>query len=89
MIKITGKYVSRSISLLMVVCMMIMILSPALRAGSVRAEGTPSASNVSTNLWGSGGQISFDLSGCNGFLTITVVVEFNADVNSPVRIVYV
>ena len=83
MIKITGKYVSRSISLLMVVCMMIMILSPALRTGSVRAEGTPSASNVSTNLWGSGGQISFDLSGCNGFLTITVVVEFNADVNSP------
>lgn len=25
----------------------------------------------------------FDLNGCSGYLTITVVVEFNADVNSP------
>ncbi|MBP1586017.1 MAG: glycoside hydrolase family 5 protein [Lachnospiraceae bacterium] len=78
-----GEKTGRIISFIMTVCLMITVLSPAFYAGCVRAEGTPSASNVSTNLWGSGGQISFDLSGCNGFLTITVVVEFNADVNSP------
>ena len=78
-----GEKTGRIISFIMTVCLMITVLSPAFYAGRVRAEGTPSASNVSTNLWGSGGQISFDLSGCNGFLTITVVVEFNADVKSP------
>ena len=50
---------------------------------SVKAADQPVASKVETNMWGSGGQISFDLSGCNGYLTVTAVVEFNADVNSP------
>lgn len=61
----------------------IISVSPYAGTGSVNAAGTPEAKNVSTNLWGSGGQISFDLSGCDGYMTITVVVEFNANVNSP------
>ncbi|MBR1862219.1 MAG: cellulase family glycosylhydrolase [Lachnospiraceae bacterium] len=47
------------------------------------AADTPTAENVNTNLWGSGGQITFDLAGCSGYMTITVVVEFNSDINSP------
>ncbi len=61
----------------------ILSVSPYTGTGYVNAAGTPEAKNVSTNLWGSGGQISFDLSGCDGYMTITVVVEFNANVNSP------
>ena len=67
----------------MAVVLLILSVSPITGSGSVRAAGTPEAKNVSTNLWGSGGQISFDLTGCSGFMTITVVVEFNSDVNSP------
>ena len=48
----------------------------------VLGADTPSYSNVATNMWGTGGQLSFDLSGCNGYLTITVVAEFDGTVDT-------
>ena len=48
----------------------------------VLGADTPSCSNVATNMWGTGGQLSFDLSGCNGYLTITVVAEFDGTVDT-------
>ncbi len=47
--------------------------------GSVRAEA--SATVESTNPWGNGGQITLDLSGCSGYGTIEVVVEFSGTVS--------
>lgn len=49
---------------------------------SANAAENPKASNESVNAWGAGGQISFDLSGCDGYMTITVVVSFDGDVTS-------
>lgn len=46
----------------------------------VRAEAEAELSDVNT--WGSGGQVSLNLSGCSGYQTITVVVEFNGTVSS-------
>lgn len=77
------KYVKRAAVVMLALITVIISVSPYAGTGSVNAAGTPEAKNVSTNLWGSGGQISFDLSGCDGYMTITVVVEFNANVNSP------
>ncbi|MBR6909510.1 MAG: hypothetical protein IKN35_04410, partial [Lachnospiraceae bacterium] len=48
----------------------------------VNAAESPKASNEAVNAWGAGGQISFDLSGCDGYLTITVVASFDGDVTS-------
>ncbi len=69
--------------LILTLITVILSVSAYIPAGVSSAAGTPQAKNVSTNLWGSGGQISFDLSGCDGYMTITVVVEFNSNVNSP------
>ena len=77
------KYVKRAAVIMLALITVILSVSPYTGTGYVNAAGTPEAKNVSTNLWGSGGQISFDLSGCDGYMTITVVVEFNANVNSP------
>ena len=41
-----------------------------------------SATVESTNEWGDGGQISLNLSGCSGYGTIEVVVEFDGTVSS-------
>lgn len=46
----------------------------------VYAEAT--ASSTDSNVWGDGGQITINLSGCAGYETITVVVEFSGTVNS-------
>ena len=48
--------------------------------GIVRAEAQADVSDVNT--WGTGGQITLDLSGCSGYGTITVVVEFTGTVTS-------
>ncbi len=48
--------------------------------GTVRAEAQAEVSDVNT--WGTGGQITLDLSGCSGYGTITVVVEFTGTVTS-------
>ena len=42
----------------------------------------PSASVENVNPWGSGGQITLNLSGCSGYQTITVTVEFDGTVSS-------
>ena len=81
--KIFKKSLARIVSVILVSSMILFAVSGFTASGTVRAQDTPSAENVSTNLWGDGGQISFDLKGCSGYLTITVVVEFNADVKSP------
>ena len=75
--------ISKAAVLLLAVITLTLSVSPYTNAGTLNAAGNPEAKNVSTNMWGSGGQISFDLSGCDGYMTITVVVEFNSDVNSP------
>ncbi len=81
--KIFKKSLARIVSAILISSMILFAVSGFTASGTVRAQDTPSAENVSTNLWGDGGQISFDLKGCSGYLTITVVVEFNADVKSP------
>ena len=42
----------------------------------------PSATVDNVNPWGTGGQITLNLSGCSGYQTITVVVEFTGTINS-------
>ncbi|MBP5471926.1 MAG: glycoside hydrolase family 5 protein [Lachnospiraceae bacterium] len=74
---------SKAAVIILAVITLTLSVSPYITGGVASAAGTPEAKNVSTNLWGSGGQISFDLSGCDGYMTITVVVEFNSNVNSP------
>ena len=81
--KFFSRSVIKAISAFLVSFIMIISLSQYSLSGTALAAETPTANNVKTNLWGSGGQISFDLKGCSGYLTITVVVEFNADVKSP------
>ena len=74
---------SKAAVIILAVITLTLSVSPYITGGVASAAGTPEAKNVKTNLWGSGGQISFDLSGCDGYMTITVVVEFNSNVNSP------
>ena len=75
--------ISKAAVIILAVITITLSVSPYISGGTSCAAGNPVAKNVSTNLWGSGGQISFDLSGCDGYMTITVVVEFNGDVKSP------
>lgn len=77
------KVFNRLLSVLLVSLIVLFSFSQYTKTGTVTAAEAPSATNVETNMWGSGGQISFDLKNCSGYLTITVVVEFNADVKSP------
>lgn len=77
------KVFNRLLSILLVSLIVLFSFSQYTKTGTVTAAEAPSATNVETNMWGSGGQISFDLKNCSGYLTITVVVEFNADVKSP------
>jgi aryl-phospho-beta-D-glucosidase BglC (GH1 family) len=46
----------------------------------VRAEAEADVADVNT--WGSGGQITLNLSGCSGYSSVTVVVEFDGTVTS-------
>ena len=46
----------------------------------VRAEAEADVADVNT--WGSGGQITLNLSGCSGYASVTVVVEFDGTVTS-------
>ena len=76
-----GKALTKALSMIVAVIVLVMTISPAFGAGASKAAG-PEAKNVSTNMWTSGGQISFDLNGCSGYLEIKVVVEFNGSVSS-------
>lgn len=49
---------------------------------SITVLADPSAKVENVNPWGSGGQITLNLSGCSGYSTITVVVEFKGTVKS-------
>ncbi len=57
-------------------------LSPFSAGGSVSAAGKPSGENVTTNRWGSGGQITFDLTNCAEYMTVTAVVSFDGTITS-------
>ena len=46
----------------------------------VRAEAEADVADINT--WGSGGQITLNLSGCSGYASVTVVVEFDGTVTS-------
>lgn len=47
---------------------------------AIAYEATGEVDNI--NPWGSGGQITLNLSGCDGYETITVVVEFSGTISS-------
>ncbi len=55
-------------------------VNPAFTGIFVYADAEGSVENVNT--WGNGGQITIDLSGCSGYGTIEVVVEFEGSVTS-------
>ena len=77
------KVFKQLLSVLLVSLIVLLSFSAYTKTGTVTAAEAPSATNVKTNMWGNGGQVSFDLKNCTGYLTITVVVEFNSDVKSP------
>ena len=56
------------------------VITAAVPPRVVLAEASGKVDNV--NPWGSGGQITINLSGCSGYQTITVVVEFSGTVKS-------
>jgi aryl-phospho-beta-D-glucosidase BglC (GH1 family) len=72
----------RFLSLLLSTIFLNILILPYFGNIIVMGADTPSYSNVATNMWGTGGQLSFDLSGCNGYLTITVVAEFDGTVDT-------
>ena len=72
----------RFLSLLLSTIFLNILILPYFGNIIVMGADTPSCSNVATNMWGTGGQLSFDLSGCNGYLTITVVAEFDGTVDT-------
>ncbi len=49
---------------------------------SVTVLAAPSATVENINPWGTGGQITMNLSGCSGYQTITVTVEFDGNIRS-------
>ena len=55
-------------------------VNPAFTGTFVYADAVGTVENVNT--WGNGGQIVIDLSGCSGYGTIEVVVEFEGSVTS-------
>ena len=48
--------------IILTIITVVLSVSPCITGGRSYAAGNPEAKNVKTNLWGSGGQISFDLS---------------------------
>ena len=78
---ISVRPVHKTISLMMITVLMLMTFLQHFSISTL-AAGNPQAGNVSTNFWGDGGQVTFDLSGCDGYMTITAVVEFNSNVSS-------
>ena len=76
------KDLRRIASALLMAAMVFSVAAIAVPGGVhiVRAEAEADVENVNT--WGSGGQITLNLSGCSGYQTITVVVEFNGSVTS-------
>ena len=70
MSKFYRKTVSAVITILFIIC-----------AFPVQVLAAPSGS-ATTNCWGSGGQIEVQLSGCDGYATITVVAEFSGSIDS-------
>ena len=72
----TGKILSLILTAAMAFSMAV-LCTPSI---PVSAEATGEVHEV--NPWGTGGQITIDLSGCAGYETITVVVEFSGSVTS-------
>lgn len=70
MSKFYRKTVSAVITILFIIC-----------AFPAQVLAAPSGS-ATTNCWGSGGQIEVQLSGCDGYATITVVAEFSGSISS-------
>ncbi|MCR5615101.1 MAG: glycoside hydrolase family 5 protein [Saccharofermentans sp.] len=70
MSKLYRKTISAVITVMFIIC-----------AFPVQVLAAPSGS-ATTNCWGSGGQIEVQLSGCDGYATITVVAEFSGSISS-------
>lgn len=66
-----SKFISTLLIIIITIAMLPMIIWAA-----------PGASVDGTNLWGSGGQITLNLSGCDGYDSIKVVVRFDGKINS-------
>jgi aryl-phospho-beta-D-glucosidase BglC (GH1 family) len=78
----SGHRIKRIFSAVLAAFVLSLCFSP-LSAGSLAAAaGKPSGENVTTNLWGSGGQITFDLTNCSEYMTVTAVAEFDGTVSS-------
>ena len=70
MSKLYRRTVSAVITILFIIC-----------AFPLQVLAAPSGS-ATTNCWGSGGQIEVQLSGCDGYATITVLAEFSGTITS-------
>ena len=70
MSKLYRKTISAVITVMFIIC-----------AFPVQVLAAPSGS-ATTNCWGGGGQIEVQLSGCDGYATITVVAEFSGSISS-------
>ena len=70
MSKLYRKTISAVITVMFIIC-----------AFPVQVLAAPSGS-ATTNCWGNGGQIEVQLSGCDGYATITVVAEFSGSISS-------
>lgn len=70
------------IGTMIIFAMLTLVVLFAMPESGHKVYADPSAQVESTNPWGTGGQIVLNLSGCQGYETITVVVEFDGTVNS-------
>lgn len=73
------KFLASIITVVLTVCLCLPLLS-MISVNTVFAA--PEAIVSGTNPWGTGGQITLDLSGCDGYSTITVVADFGGTVKS-------
>lgn len=73
------KYISRILVSLLTVCI---VLQMAMVIGAKTVLAAPTATITNSNPWGSGGQVTMSLSGCEGCSSVTVVVDFGGAVTS-------
>ena len=65
-----------------IVIVLISVITCAVGFDSKVCAAAPSYDNEATNIWGSGGQVTFNLKDCRGYLTVTVVVSFDGKISS-------
>ena len=65
-----------------IVIVLISVITCAVGFDSKVCAAAPSYDNEATNIWGSGGQVTFNLKDCSEYLTVTVVVSFDGKISS-------